>query len=185
MVFQGSILTWRRMWLNTPHFCQSTRGSVYKVLSRSLEGITDPQKELLLEAVYGLVALEQVSLKDFNALLDPHNPTLRKAIANTRRVEEPTRLFWRDYDNDSTREASASALRKKFVDFFHEPLVSLFASHAFSWGELLGEHSVILTFPVAVVDTAQTPDPVCRYTWHSAARASDCCWLHTTRPPSA
>src|SRR6266478_2674188 len=48
-----------------------------------------------------------------------------------------------------------------------------------------GEHSVILTFPVAAVGTAQTPDPVCRYTWHSAALTCDCCWLHTTRPPSA
>ena len=39
----------------------------------------------------------------------------------------------------------------------------------------LWEHSVILTFPVAVVGTAQTPDPECRYTWHSAAPTSDCC----------
>ena len=48
-----------------------------------------------------------------------------------------------------------------------------------------GEHSVILTFPVAAVGTVQTPAPVSRYTSHSAARASDCCWLHTTTPPSA
>ena len=47
------------------------------------------------------------------------------------------------------------------------------------------EHSVILTFPVAAVGTAQTPDRVCRYTWHSEARASDYRWLHTTRPQSA
>jgi len=47
------------------------------------------------------------------------------------------------------------------------------------------EHSVILTFPVAAVRTVQTRAPVSRYTSHSAARASDCCWLHTTTPPSA
>jgi len=52
-------------------------------------------------------------------------------------------------------------------------------------GRKLWEHSVILTFPVAAVGTVQTPAPVSRYTSHSAARASDCCWLHTTTPPSA
>jgi hypothetical protein len=47
------------------------------------------------------------------------------------------------------------------------------------------EHSVILTFPVVAVGIVQTPAPVPRYTSHSVARASDCCWLHTTTPPSA
>jgi hypothetical protein len=36
------------------------------------------------------------------------------------------------------------------------------------------EHSVILTFLVIAVDTAQTPDRVCRYTSHSAALTSGC-----------
>jgi hypothetical protein len=48
-----------------------------------------------------------------------------------------------------------------------------------------GEHSIILTLSVAAVDDAQTPDRRCRYTWHTAAPTSDCCWLDTTRPPSA
>ena len=48
-----------------------------------------------------------------------------------------------------------------------------------------GEHSVILTFPVAAVGTVETPDPVCRYTSHTGAPTSDCCWFHTTTPPSA
>ena len=47
------------------------------------------------------------------------------------------------------------------------------------------EHSVILTFPIAAVGTARTPEPACRYTWRSVAQASDCCWRPTTRPPSA
>ena len=47
------------------------------------------------------------------------------------------------------------------------------------------EHSVILTPLVASVDSAQTPDPKCRYTWHSEALTSGCCSPHTTRPPSA
>jgi len=51
--------------------------------------------------------------------------------------------------------------------------------------DLEREHSVILTFPIIAVDSAQTPDRVCRYIWHSVARASDCCWLHTTRHRSA
>src|SRR5438093_13783970 len=41
--------------------------------------------------------------------------------------------------------------------------------------DLEREHSVILTFPIIAVDSAQTPDRVCRYIWHSVARASDCC----------
>jgi hypothetical protein len=48
-----------------------------------------------------------------------------------------------------------------------------------------GEHSVILTFLVAAVDTVQTPDPVCRYTWHIREPTSDYCSLHTTRILSA
>ena len=48
-----------------------------------------------------------------------------------------------------------------------------------------GEHSVILTFLVAAVGTVQTPDPVCRYTWHIGVPTSDAYSLHTTRPPSA
>jgi hypothetical protein len=47
------------------------------------------------------------------------------------------------------------------------------------------EHSVILTFPVIAVDSAQTPDRVCRYIWHSAALTCDCCSPHTTRHRSA
>src|SRR4051794_17737964 len=43
------------------------------------------------------------------------------------------------------------------------------------------EHSVILTFPAIAVDSAQTPDRVCRYIWHSAALTCDCCSPHTTR----
>ena len=46
-------------------------------------------------------------------------------------------------------------------------------------------HSAILTLPVASVDSAQTLDPKCRYTWHSEAPTSGCCSPHTTRPPSA
>ena len=37
------------------------------------------------------------------------------------------------------------------------------------------EHSFILTFPVIAVDSAQTPDRVCRYIWHIAALTCDCC----------
>ena len=48
-----------------------------------------------------------------------------------------------------------------------------------------GEHSVILTHLIAVVDTAQTPDRVSRCTSHSAAPTSDCCSPRTTTPPSA
>src|SRR5215471_7756683 len=47
------------------------------------------------------------------------------------------------------------------------------------------EHSVILTFPVIAVDSAQTRERVCRYTSHSAALTSGCCCSHTTRPLSA
>ena len=47
------------------------------------------------------------------------------------------------------------------------------------------EHSVILTFLVIAVDSAQTPDRVCRYIWHSAALTCGCCAPHTTRPRSA
>ena len=38
----------------------------------------------------------------------------------------------------------------------------------------VGEPSVILTLLVIAVDTAQTPDRVCRYTSHSAALTSGC-----------
>ena len=47
------------------------------------------------------------------------------------------------------------------------------------------EHSVILTFPVIAVDSAQTPDRGCRYIWHSATLTCDCCSPHTTRHRSA
>src|SRR4029453_17846615 len=49
----------------------------------------------------------------------------------------------------------------------------------------LREHSVILTLPVVSVDSAQTPDPKCRYTWHNAALTCGYCSPHTTKPPSA
>src|SRR4030095_9091923 len=42
------------------------------------------------------------------------------------------------------------------------------------------EHSVILTFPVTAVDSAQTPDRVCRYTWHIAGLTCAGCSPHTT-----
>jgi hypothetical protein len=132
---------------------QQKVGSVYKVLSRSLESVTEPQKELLLEAIYGLVALEQVALKDFDTLLDPKNPALRNAIINTRRIEERTRRYWRDYDDDPAHEASAVALRKKFVSLFHEPLATLFASPAFTWSELLAQPRIIF------VDLSTIPSP--------------------------
>jgi hypothetical protein len=48
-----------------------------------------------------------------------------------------------------------------------------------------GEHSVILTFPVAAVGTVQTPDPGCRYTWHIAVLTCDHCSPHTTTHRSA
>jgi Putative transposase len=47
------------------------------------------------------------------------------------------------------------------------------------------EHSVILTLLVVSADSAQTPDPKCHYTWHSAALTFGCCWPHTTKPLSA
>jgi hypothetical protein len=50
---------------------------------------------------------------------------------------------------------------------------------------LFREHSVILTFPVTAVDSAQTPDRVCRYTWHIAALTCAGCSPHTTKHRSA
>src|SRR5215470_10193321 len=50
---------------------------------------------------------------------------------------------------------------------------------------LHGEHSVILTFPVAALGTVQTPDPVSRCTWHNAGLTCDYCSPHTTTPRSA
>ena len=47
------------------------------------------------------------------------------------------------------------------------------------------EHSVILTLSAVVVDSAQTPDRMSRYIWHSAAPTSGCCCSHTTMPRSA
>jgi hypothetical protein len=132
---------------------QQKVGSVFKVLSRTLESVTEPQTELLLEAIYGLVALEQTALKDFDALFDANNSTLRQAVANTRRVEERTRRFWRNYDNDSAHQASATALRKKFVSLFHEPLATLFSSHAFTWRDLLAQPRIIF------IDLSQIGSP--------------------------
>jgi hypothetical protein len=48
-----------------------------------------------------------------------------------------------------------------------------------------GEHSVILTFPVAALGTVQTPDPVYRYTWHIAVLTCGYCSPHTTTHRSA
>jgi hypothetical protein len=48
-----------------------------------------------------------------------------------------------------------------------------------------GEHSVILTLPVIVLDDAQTPDQRCRCTWHNARPTSGCSCSCTTKPPSA
>jgi hypothetical protein len=48
-----------------------------------------------------------------------------------------------------------------------------------------GEHSVILTLLVAVVDTVQTPDRRCRDLWHSGAPTAAGCSPHTTPPPRA
>lgn len=132
---------------------QQKVASVFKVLSRTLENVTEPQKELLLEAIYGLVALDQVTLKDFDTLLDPNDPTLRQAIANARRMEERTRRFWRDYDNDTSRQASATTLLKKLISLFHEPLDRLFSSHAFTWSDLLAHPRIVF------IDLSQIGSP--------------------------
>src|SRR5215510_14132358 len=52
-------------------------------------------------------------------------------------------------------------------------------------GNVESEHSVILTFPVTAVDSAQTPDRECRYTWHIVALTWAGCWPHTTKHRSA
>ena len=43
-----------------------------------------------------------------------------------------------------------------------------------TWEDAKGEHSVILTLPVIVLDDAQTPDPKRRYTWHNVRPTSGC-----------
>src|SRR5918993_5375255 len=48
-----------------------------------------------------------------------------------------------------------------------------------------GEHSVILTLLVTVLDNVQTPDPRHYYTWHNVGLTSDCSCSYTTKPPSA
>ena len=48
-----------------------------------------------------------------------------------------------------------------------------------------GEHAVMLPFPIPAVESAPTPDRVCRAMWHIAARTSDGCAPHTPRPRSA
>jgi hypothetical protein len=68
-------------------------------------------------------------------------------------VEERTRRFWRDYDNDSSLQASAAALRRKLVSLFHEPLVTLFASHAFTWRDLLAHPRIVF------IDLSQIGSP--------------------------
>jgi len=51
--------------------------------------------------------------------------------------------------------------------------------------DLLGEHSIILTPPVTVLEDAQTPGQRCRYTWRTVGPTSGCRSPRTTTPPSA
>jgi hypothetical protein len=87
------------------------------------------------------------------------------------------RILYDVLDHDPTHEDIRAFLRRLHT--------ALAARDLTLRGITTGEHSVILTFPVAAVDTVQTPGPGCRYTSHSAALTCDCCWLHTTRPLSA
>jgi hypothetical protein len=94
-----------------------------------------------------------VSLKDIDTLLNADESTLRQAIADSRRVDERTRHFWRDYDHDSAHQTSAIALRRKLVSLFHEPIATLFASHAFTWRELLAQPRIVF------IDLSQIGSP--------------------------
>jgi hypothetical protein len=117
--------------------------SVFNVLSQTFEDLAEPEKELLLEAIYGLVALDQVSLKDMDTLLGAGNSTLRRAIAESQRVEERTRRFWQDYDTSATHHTAATALRHKLAIFFQDPLARVFASNAVTWRDVLAHPRIV------------------------------------------
>ena len=72
-------------------------------------------------------------------------------------------------------------------EFVHGQFVGVFINqrHFYETQLRRGEHSVILTFPATAVDSAQTPERVCRYTWHIAALTCAGCLPHTTKHRSA
>ena len=70
------------------------------------------------------------------------------------------------------------------TDDLERCILSATSIHKVEEDDMGGEHSVILTLLMADADNAQTPDPMCRSIWHSAAPTSGCCSPHTTRHPS-
>jgi DNA helicase HerA-like ATPase len=56
--------------------------SVFNVLSQTFEDLAEPEKELLLESLYGLVALDHVCLKDMDTLLGAGNWGLSRIRAH-------------------------------------------------------------------------------------------------------
>ena len=86
-------------------------------------------------------------------------------LAKPRKV--PTQFSW--VDQRLVRDRYIAQLSPQACALYLF-LVTVADAQGLSW-----EHSVILTLLVVSVDSAQTPDPKCRYTWHSAVLTCGYC----------
>lgn len=107
-------------------------GETITVLERAMGELGVSMKPMLRNAVYALLQRPQSTFTDLCRLIDPHDPTLRKAVVNDPNMDEATRTFWERYETSAYYKRSYEAVQNKFDAFLRPPISTILSSPSFS-----------------------------------------------------
>ena len=118
----------------------------------------------------------------------PISVMVRGTLERVLGAESLNQWYERTAEKQYTRELLFSTvydLMSQVVFRIKPSIHAAYRDHETDTGASVGEHLVILTLPVIVLDGAQTLGQRCRSTWHNVEPTSGCSSLRTTKPPSA
>jgi hypothetical protein len=121
-------------------------GETYTILTHALGDLGVKMSTLMQNCIYALLQRPNSTLETLEQLIDPHDDTLRKAIASDTRIDERTRRFWTRYQASNYYTSVYEPIMNRLDPLFRPPLVDILTTNSFSFHQLLNQRRNSIMF---------------------------------------